>query len=458
MKQSDSQKQPLNTTSNNMFFGNGSDINGGAFSNNNNGNGNTNGNGFTNNNNTGPEWQQYRSPPHNNPNYNNHDDGTISGGDSVSLAAPHNVATATPPTSRPHTPGGVNNNNTTHPNNMAELAQGPLALGDVDTDAVDEMLSREIADMSFQDRNAINEEVHGVRNLASVESPAMLQKSLWLFQLQLQRVDYKPACDHAVYVLQSQWVMQDPTLKLRCLRAERFDIVKAVRRFVRYLDLLQEYYGPEALLRPIRMSDLGKESLEILKKGEYQLLPFRDRSGRKIIACLGDAGMTYSMYARVSSSIVARMRQMFGSIDDNLFSYIAFLLFFLQHKFFIYFWWVAGEDVETQQKGLISVFWPETHNFPDKREAEEAERIFAAVPIRITALHQCLPDSPAARLVKAVISLSLDVETRTRMKFHSGACLFDCTFFFKKILAYESSHNLSLHWTKQAKILKCITN
>lgn len=89
-------------------------------------------------------------------------------------------------------------------------------------------------------------------------------------------------------------------------------------------------------------------------------------------------------------------------------------------KFFIYFWWVASEDVETQQKGLVSIFWPETHTMPDKREVEEAERVFAAVPIRITALHQCLPDTPAARLVKAVVAISLDVETRTRMKFHSG--------------------------------------
>ena len=89
-------------------------------------------------------------------------------------------------------------------------------------------------------------------------------------------------------------------------------------------------------------------------------------------------------------------------------------------KFFIYFWWVAAEDVETQQRGLVSVFWPQHHNFPDKREVEEAERVFEAVPSRITALHQCLPDTPAARLVKAVVSLSLDLESRTRMKFHSG--------------------------------------
>lgn len=80
---------------------------------------------------------------------------------------------------------------------------------------------------------------------------------------------------------------------------------------------------------------------------------------------------------------------------------------------------MAGEDIETQQRGVISIFWPGGHNFPDKREAEEAERVFAAVPLRITALHQCLPDTAIFRLTKAVVILSLDVEMRTRMKFHT---------------------------------------
>jgi hypothetical protein len=92
-------------------------------------------------------------------------------------------------------------------------------------------------------------------------------------------------------------------------------------------------------------------------------------------------------------------------------------------KFFIYLWWVAAEDIETQQKGVISIFWPSfesAHKFPDKREATEAERVFDAIPTRIAALHQCCPDTPAFRLMKAVVILTLSVETRIRMKFHTG--------------------------------------
>jgi hypothetical protein len=48
------------------------------------------------------------------------------------------------------------------------------------------------------------------------------------------------------------------------------------------------------------MSDLGKEEMELLRSGEYQYLPFRDRSGRRVLSCLGHAGMQCSLFARVS--------------------------------------------------------------------------------------------------------------------------------------------------------------
>jgi len=266
----------------------------------------------------------------------------------------------------------------------------PLALGDVDTEAVDEMLSRQLANLSFTDRNAISEEVHGVRNLAAVETPQIVEKSLWLMNTEIERIEHKPAYHQAVYVLHSRWV-HDRDFRLRCLRAERFDVVKAAKRFLKFLDLLLEYFGTDALMRPIRMSDLGKEEMEILRSGQYQLLPFRDRSGRRVIACVGEVGLAFSLFARM--------------------------------KFLIYLWWVAAEDVETQQRGVISIFWPSfeaAHKFPDKREATEAERVFGAIPTRMTALHQCTPDTPAYKLMQAVVILTLSVESRTRMKFHTG--------------------------------------
>jgi hypothetical protein len=190
-----------------------------------------------------------------------------------------------PSTSRAPTPG--------------HAGDEPLAVGDVDTDAVDEMLARQMIDLSFADRNAISEEVHGVRNLAAEETPPMIEKSLWLMNMEIERIEHKPAYHQAVYVLHSQWV-HDRNFKLRCLRAERFDVTRGARRYVKFLELLLDYFGTHALMRPVCMSDLGKEEMEILRSGQYQLLPFRDRSGRRVIACVGEVGLTYSLHARVS--------------------------------------------------------------------------------------------------------------------------------------------------------------
>ncbi len=89
-------------------------------------------------------------------------------------------------------------------------------------------------------------------------------------------------------------------------------------------------------------------------------------------------------------------------------------------KFIIYLWWVAAEDVETQRNGIVSLFWPNDLVFPDKRTTNEAYRVFSAVPCRITALHQCLQEGPLFQLMNAVVILSVDAETKSRMKFHKG--------------------------------------
>jgi hypothetical protein len=72
--------------------------------------------------------------------------------------------------------------------------------------------------------------------------------------------------------------------KLRFLRCEFFNPIKAALRYTKYLDLLHQVYGEYALKRPIRLQDFNKEELSFLKSGQYQLLPYRDRGGRRIMA------------------------------------------------------------------------------------------------------------------------------------------------------------------------------
>jgi hypothetical protein len=83
----------------------------------------------------------------------------------------------------------------------------------------------------------------------------------------------------------------------------------------------------------------------------------------------------------------------------------------------------VAEDVETQQKGCVLVFFqsnPMTRVFSARSEREESRRNMSVFPIRVSAIHTCLPDNPAFSLIKAAVMASLNPEIRTRMRFHSG--------------------------------------
>jgi hypothetical protein len=64
----------------------------------------------------------------------------------------------------------------------------------------------------------------------------------------------------------------------------------AAERLVRFTEYMHQEYDLEVLERPLRLSDLetkcgsrGKEVMNCFKSGHTQLLPFRDRSGRRVL-------------------------------------------------------------------------------------------------------------------------------------------------------------------------------
>jgi hypothetical protein len=169
---------------------------------------------------------------------------------------------------------------------------------------VDDLLSKELYQLSFADRNAINEEIHGVRCLAPNETPEFLHQSLSNLQRELDAMPYKPAYDKA------QAYARDPStaktsfvntteFRLKFLRCELFDAATAAVRLTKYLDLIAEMYGLFALQRKIQLTDFSKHELQILRAGYFQMLPFRDRSGRRVMCIVGNMGIQYDPSVRV---------------------------------------------------------------------------------------------------------------------------------------------------------------
>jgi hypothetical protein len=158
----------------------------------------------------------------------------------------------------------------------------------VDTHAVDELLSKQLRQLSFQDRQLINEEIHGVVCVCPEETPEMIHTSLEELSMALATIPTKVGYDTAQTLFGNSSYVNTNDFRLRFLRTELFDTKKAAIRLVKFLDLALEYYGVEALRRPIKLSDLAKDEMESLRAGNHQILPFRDRSGRKVVAIVNN--------------------------------------------------------------------------------------------------------------------------------------------------------------------------
>ena len=95
-------------------------------------------------------------------------------------------------------------------------------------------------------------------------------------------------------------------------------------------------------------------------------------------------------------------------------------------KFLLYFFYVASDSVESQRKGIVKIFYPvasaeksifKTLPGPDDRKI--AARLNDAIPIRVVAMHFCVPDTLQFRMFRAIVITSTP-NSRFRLKTHFG--------------------------------------
>jgi hypothetical protein len=92
-----------------------------------------------------------------------------------------------------------------------------------------------------------------------------------------------------------------------------------------------------------------------------------------------------------------------------------------QIKVLLYLMWVAGEDVETQRRGLVVIFWPSINTvILDRNWVENGQKTVQGFPLRGVALHMCLANTLAFRMLKAQIGLAIPKDVRRRFQFHLG--------------------------------------
>jgi len=269
-------------------------------------------------------------------------------------------------------------------------ANRTIDITNVDPRAVDAMLANELQQLSFQDREAVNEEIHGVRVLAPEETPEMIDAALKSMQQVIDtKILTKLAYDEAIQ--RNSRYIHSRRFRLKFLRANLFDTTKAAWNFVKYLDLLYKYYGPEALMRPLYYSDLNQAETELLRAGHMQLLPTRDRSGRRVLNVFGAYRPEHTVFSKI--------------------------------KLALYIYGLASDDEETEKSGLVLIIAPtsEQQSVSDPEEHLEVAKFAQSMPVRFAAIHICLPDEgPVFHLVRATLVLLFASDQRIRVKFHTG--------------------------------------
>lgn len=210
--------------------------------------------------------------------------------------------------------------------NVPELL--PLKM---DPKLVDTMLTHEMDNLSFKDRNDIYEEIHGVVSLDREETPELIQQSLISINIEIDRIKHK----YNAYTKATESYnpyAHGVDIRLRFLRCDLFDVHEAAKRMMRYLDLTHELFGDAALQRPIQLRDLGKKEMEMIREGDAQPIPFRDRSGRRVMVAMNNFGLQYPLEVRVCTKQkefdILKYRQLsFGEFNFLDFSHSPFFRF-----------------------------------------------------------------------------------------------------------------------------------
>ena len=185
---------------------------------------------------------------------------------------------------------------------------GNMELQNINPKTVDEITSQELLRLSNHERTRLQEEIHGVRSMAVPEPSEMVQQCVEQLAREIDAIPdldpIKRAFNRALQ-MQSQFVTNS-LLWLKFLRATFFQPQLAARRFMDYLCLVSTYFGDEALMRPIRFSDLNRNEERLCRDGDTQLLAGRDFPlGRRAMVHLGgfETGSVCSAANRIRIAI-----------------------------------------------------------------------------------------------------------------------------------------------------------
>ena len=254
------------------------------------------------------------------------------------------------------------------------------------SESIDSVLANQLNKLTFHEREAINEEIHGVdvdrkyieQSGMIEETPELFAKSLNDLQTELEKLRLaNSGVGQSAFAFNRSQELYESTpemgsyfntndFRIMFLRCERFHCKKAAKRICSFATLVYEIFGDFALQRPIKLSDLNANEVAVMKEGDSQFLPVRDRAGRRVYMHFADDNWD-------SLSLDARNR-----IQIYLFMHL------------------ISTDVADQRKGVVCVlFWHKIKSMNKNTIILRGlcqNRVLEAFPVRLSAGHYCFPN------------------------------------------------------------------
>jgi hypothetical protein len=311
-------------------------------------------------------------------------------------------------------------------------------------------VTRALNELSHQEREQAFEDLHGVSPTIN-ESPELIERGLFEMEKYLQETilqfntnNYsKPSSSSSssspAFVLAQSINMayvQNSKLRLRFLRADRFDATKAALRLVQWLQWKLELFGQDKLCQEhIRLEDLDDNGRAMVQSGRVQVLPSRDHRGRAVVL-----------------SAASHNRRLFRSVKGGL-----QMMWYCSES--------IVEDEVTQCQGVVVILcmlWSEQDILPPKSSTSASSlfeeerkkfiwkslRLAAAIPTRLEAFHVFLTPGPL-NFAAAFRFNSALLYFRARFRIHWGS-LCECQYGLmtfglpSALLPYNSDGTLKL--------------
>eukprot|EP00526_Cylindrotheca_closterium_P007901 CAMPEP_0113652670 /NCGR_PEP_ID=MMETSP0017_2-20120614/28144_1 /TAXON_ID=2856 /ORGANISM="Cylindrotheca closterium" /LENGTH=657 /DNA_ID=CAMNT_0000565561 /DNA_START=153 /DNA_END=2126 /DNA_ORIENTATION=- /assembly_acc=CAM_ASM_000147 len=261
--------------------------------------------------------------------------------------------------------------------------------------STEDFLASEMNKLSVQERSKALDELHCVGEELK-ETPEMIETSLAEFDKVLRERN-EPIYNLATS--QNRSYVEDPSFRLRFLRANLHDVHKSVNQMIGFLSRKEMYFGRDKIARDITLDDLEEDDIELLLSGLYHIQDGTDRSGRVVVCFLN---------------------HLLGPSSNKSIIRVNYFVFFN----------ILSKIPAVQTKGIVLCFYDmsapmQPVQFPSPDKVLKGVDAVTKVPVRRSAVHFCLKAVSGIlasnNIVLEGILKGFQRSFRTRARLHYGS-------------------------------------